>query len=72
MQDGNIDGIARLATEMSNHFEKVLQTQKSLASVFMTMSIESPELTNEFAYNAETQYVLHKNGASLLGAYILV
>ena len=33
------------------------------------MSQRSPELQEEFAYNAETQKVLHKNGDALFGEF---
>lgn len=60
--------ILRLARALSSHFFHVVQTQQALGEVFSDLANKSPELQEEFLYNAETQKSLCKNGESLLGA----
>ena len=60
--------ILRLARAMTHHFYNVMQTQRQLGEAFSEMSQKNPELQDEFAYNSETQKVLHRNGEALFGA----
>ncbi|CAH1776782.1 unnamed protein product [Owenia fusiformis] len=60
--------ILRLARALTNHFYHVVQTQRGLGEAFTELSQKSPELQDEFTYNAETQKNLTKNGETLLGA----
>ncbi|XP_033832849.1 arfaptin-2-like isoform X3 [Periophthalmus magnuspinnatus] len=62
------ENILRLATALSSHFQSMVQTQQALGDTFTDLSQKSPELQDEFGYNAETQKLLCKNGESLLGA----
>ncbi|XP_048837345.1 arfaptin-2-like isoform X2 [Brienomyrus brachyistius] len=60
--------VLRLARELSAHLYSLLQTQHALGDTFADLSQKSPELQDEFGYNAETQRLLCKNGEILLGA----
>ncbi|XP_057207823.1 arfaptin-2a isoform X5 [Triplophysa rosa] len=60
--------ILRLAQALTNHFYNMVQTQQALGDTFADLSQKSPELQDEFGYNAETQKLLCKNGETLLGA----
>ncbi|XP_053362652.1 arfaptin-2a isoform X3 [Clarias gariepinus] len=60
--------ILRLAQALTTHFYDVVQTQQALGDTFSDLSQKSPELQDEFGYNAETQKLLCKNGETLLGA----
>ncbi|KAM9801152.1 arfaptin-2-like isoform 1-T1 [Neosynchiropus ocellatus] len=60
--------ILRLASALTTHFLNMVQTQQALGDTFTDLSQKSPELQDEFGYNAETQKLLCKNGESLLGA----
>ncbi|XP_042561609.1 arfaptin-2-like isoform X5 [Clupea harengus] len=60
--------ILRLARELTNHFYSMVQTQHALGDTFADLSQKSPELRDEFGYNAETQKLLCRNGETLLGA----
>ncbi|XP_066534209.1 arfaptin-2a isoform X2 [Hoplias malabaricus] len=60
--------ILRLAQALTNHFYNMVQTQQALGDTFADLSQKSPELQDEFGYNAETQRLLCKNGETLLGA----
>ncbi|KAM3875517.1 arfaptin-2-like isoform 2-T2 [Diretmus argenteus] len=62
------ESVLRLATALTNHFHNMVQTQQALGDTFADLSQKSPELQDEFGYNAETQKLLCKNGESLLGA----
>ncbi|XP_061683765.1 arfaptin-2-like isoform X4 [Syngnathoides biaculeatus] len=62
------ENILRLATALTSHFQSMVQTQQALGDMFTDLSQKSPELQDEFGYNAETQKLLCKNGESLLGA----
>ncbi|XP_077398126.1 arfaptin-2-like isoform X2 [Festucalex cinctus] len=62
------ENILRLATALTNHFQSMVQTQQALGDTFTDLSQKSPELQDEFGYNAETQKLLCKNGESLVGA----
>uniref|UniRef100_T1IZ06 AH domain-containing protein n=1 Tax=Strigamia maritima TaxID=126957 RepID=T1IZ06_STRMM len=60
--------ILRLARALTSHFYHVVQTQVALGDSFADLAQKSPELQEEFMYNAETQRSLTKNGETLLGA----
>ncbi|XP_069782576.1 arfaptin-1 isoform X9 [Narcine bancroftii] len=62
------ENLLRLARQMAAQFYLVVQTQRQLGDVFGELSVKSPELHEEFGYNAETQKLLCKNGETLLGA----
>ncbi|XP_061575701.1 arfaptin-2-like isoform X2 [Cololabis saira] len=62
------ENILRLATALISHFQSMVQTQQALGDTFTDLSQKSPELQDEFGYNAETQKLLCKNGEALLGA----
>uniref|UniRef100_A0A3Q3M1E9 ADP-ribosylation factor interacting protein 2a n=2 Tax=Mastacembelus armatus TaxID=205130 RepID=A0A3Q3M1E9_9TELE len=62
------ENILRLATALINHFQSMVETQQALGDTFTDLSQKSPELQDEFGYNAETQKLLCKNGEALLGA----
>lgn len=60
--------ILRLTRAMSTHFFHMVQTQHLLSESFSDLAQKSPELQEEFLYNAETQRNLTKNGEILLNA----
>lgn len=60
--------ILRLSRAFSSHFHHCVQTQHALAEAFADLAQKSPELQEEFLYNAETQRNLTKNGELLLSA----
>ncbi|XP_066287882.1 arfaptin-2-like isoform X10 [Branchiostoma lanceolatum] len=60
--------VLRLARGMASHFYNVVQTQRALGDTFSDLAQKSPELQEEFTYNAETQKALCKNGETLLSA----
>lgn len=60
--------ILRLTRAMSTHFFHMVQTQHALSESFSELAQKSPELQEEFLYNAETQRNLTKNGEILLNA----
>lgn len=60
--------LLRLSKQMTNQFQSMLLTQKSLGDTFTDLGMKSPELQDEFSYNSETQKSLLKNGEILLGA----
>ncbi|XP_062983384.1 arfaptin-2 isoform X1 [Elgaria multicarinata webbii] len=62
------EGVLGLARALTHHFYSLVQTQHALADAFSDLSQKSPELQEEFGYNAETQKLLCKNGETLLGA----
>uniref|UniRef100_UPI00398F34C3 arfaptin-1 isoform X5 n=1 Tax=Pristiophorus japonicus TaxID=55135 RepID=UPI00398F34C3 len=62
------ENVLRLARQMATQFYQVVQTQRQLGDAFGELSVKSPELHEEFGYNAETQKLLCKNGETLLGA----
>ncbi|XP_048453838.1 arfaptin-1 isoform X6 [Rhincodon typus] len=62
------ENLLRLARQMATQFYQVVQTQRQLGDAFGELSVKSPELHEEFGYNAETQKLLCKNGETLLGA----
>uniref|UniRef100_A0A8C6XAZ1 ARF interacting protein 2 n=1 Tax=Naja naja TaxID=35670 RepID=A0A8C6XAZ1_NAJNA len=62
------EALLGLARALTSHFYSLVQTQHALADAFSDLSQKSPELQEEFGYNAETQKLLCKNGETLLGA----
>ncbi|XP_054254713.1 arfaptin-2 isoform X1 [Indicator indicator] len=62
------EGILQLARGMTAHLYSLVQTQHALGDAFADLSQKSPELQEEFGYNAETQKLLCRNGETLLGA----
>ncbi|XP_030055630.1 arfaptin-2 isoform X2 [Microcaecilia unicolor] len=62
------ESVLQLARSLTNHFYNMVQTQRALGDAFSDLSQKSPELQEEFGYNAETQKLLCKNGETLLGA----
>ncbi|CAI5773767.1 arfaptin-2 isoform X2 [Podarcis lilfordi] len=62
------ESVLGLARALTSHFYSLVQTQHALADAFSDLSQKSPELQEEFGYNAETQKLLCKNGETLLGA----
>ena len=62
--------ILRLSRALTNHFYHVVQTQRALGEAFSDLSQKSPELQEEFTYNAETQKAVCKNGETLLGEWL--
>ncbi|KAJ7997605.1 hypothetical protein DPEC_G00230740 [Dallia pectoralis] len=62
------ENVLQLARGLTNHFYNMVQTQHALGDIFADLSLKSPELRDEFGYNAETQKLLCKNGETLLGA----
>ncbi|XP_043244039.1 arfaptin-2-like [Amphibalanus amphitrite] len=60
--------VLKLARALSSHFCNMLNTQLQLSEQFTELGQHSPELQDEFVYNATTQRALHKNGRTLLNA----
>ncbi|XP_020787041.2 arfaptin-1 isoform X2 [Boleophthalmus pectinirostris] len=60
--------VIRLAQTLAAQLTQIMQTQKQLGDAFADLSLKSPELHEEFGYNAETQKLLSKNGETLLAA----
>ena len=60
--------VLKLAKQMTNHLQNMVQSQRGLADAFADLGIKSPELQADFNYNAEYQRLLVKNGEVLLGA----
>ncbi|XP_007578607.1 arfaptin-1-like isoform X2 [Poecilia formosa] len=60
--------VIKLAQALANQLSQIMQTQKQLGDAFADLSLKSPELHEEFGYNADTQRLLSKNGETLLGA----
>ncbi|XP_059199164.1 arfaptin-1 isoform X3 [Centropristis striata] len=60
--------VIRLAQTLASQLSQIMQTQRQLGDAFADLSLKSPELHEEFGYNADTQKLLSKNGETLLGA----
>merc|ERR1711892_1317927 len=60
--------ILRLAKALTSHFFNMMQTQNSLGECFSDLAHKSPELQQEFLFNAEAQRNLTKNGQKLLAS----
>ena len=59
--------ILQLVNTFTAHFSAMTSCHQALSAEFSDLAQKMPELHNEFAYNAETQRVMHKNGETLLG-----
>ena len=59
--------VLQLVNSFSTHFNAAIACHQALGAEFSDLAQKMPELHDEFAYNAETQRVLHKNGETLLG-----
>uniref|UniRef100_A0A3B1KK80 ADP-ribosylation factor interacting protein 2b n=1 Tax=Astyanax mexicanus TaxID=7994 RepID=A0A3B1KK80_ASTMX len=64
------ENVLRLARALTNHFYSMVQTQHALGDTFADLSQKSPELRDEFGYNAETQKLLCKNGETLINTLV--
>lgn len=60
--------VLRLSRTFSAHFHQIVATQHALSEAFSELAQKSPELQEEFLYNAESQKNLTKNGEVLLNA----
>ncbi|XP_032418578.1 arfaptin-1 isoform X2 [Xiphophorus hellerii] len=60
--------VIKLAQALASQLSQIMQTQKLLGDAFADLSLKSPELHEEFGYNADTQKLLSKNGETLLAA----
>ncbi|XP_051561005.1 arfaptin-1 isoform X2 [Myxocyprinus asiaticus] len=60
--------VIKLAQTLAIQLGQMLLTQRQLGDTFADLSLKTPELHEEFGYNAETQKHLAKNGETLLGA----
>ncbi|KAG8014654.1 Arfaptin-1 [Nibea albiflora] len=60
--------VIKLAQTLATQLSQMMQTQRQLGDAFADLSLKSPELHEEFGYNADTQKLLSKNGETLLGA----
>ncbi|XP_061882600.1 arfaptin-1 isoform X1 [Entelurus aequoreus] len=60
--------VIKLAQTLATQLSQVMQTQRQLGDAFADLSLKTPELHEEFGYNADTQKLLSKNGDTLLGA----
>ncbi|XP_037105158.1 arfaptin-1 isoform X2 [Syngnathus acus] len=60
--------VIKLAQTLAGQLAQIMQTQRQLGDAFADLSLKTPELHEEFGYNADTQKLLSKNGEILLGA----
>ncbi|XP_046404625.1 arfaptin-2 [Ischnura elegans] len=60
--------VLRLSRALTSHFYHVVQTQHALGESFSELAQKSPELREEFVWNAEAQRRLTRNGETLLHA----
>ncbi|XP_029543193.2 arfaptin-1-like isoform X1 [Oncorhynchus nerka] len=60
--------VVKLTQTLANQLTQMMQTQRQLGDAFADLGLKSPELHEEFGYNADTQKLLSKNGETLLGA----
>ncbi|KAG9344051.1 hypothetical protein JZ751_012528 [Albula glossodonta] len=60
--------VVKLAQTLASQLFQMVQTQRQLGDAFADLSLKSPELHEEFGFNADTQKLLSKNGETLLGA----
>jgi len=61
--------VLQLVNAFTAHFTSVVSCHHALGAEFSDLAQKMPELHDEFAYNAETQRILHRNGETLLGIY---
>ena len=64
--------VLQLVNTFTAHFSAMVSCHQALGAEFSDLAQKMPELHHEFAYNAETQRVLHKNGETLLGTLWLL
>ncbi|XP_028854426.1 arfaptin-1-like [Denticeps clupeoides] len=62
------ENITKLAQTLSSQTAQILQTQKLLGDAFADLSLKTPQLHEEFGFNADTQKYLSKNGEPLVEA----
>ncbi|KAJ8335681.1 hypothetical protein SKAU_G00390230 [Synaphobranchus kaupii] len=60
--------VVKLAQTLATQLFQMVHTQRQLGDAFADLSLKSPELHEEFGFNADTQKLLSKNGETLLGA----
>ncbi|XP_050682027.1 arfaptin-2 isoform X1 [Leptidea sinapis] len=60
--------ILRLSTLLATQLSAAATTQRALGEGFAELAQKSPELQNQFLYNADTQRSLTRNGETLLAA----
>ncbi|XP_014064596.1 arfaptin-1 isoform X3 [Salmo salar] len=60
--------VVKLTQTLANQLTQMMQIQRQLGDAFADLGLKSPELHEEFGYNADTQKLLSKNGETLLGA----
>ncbi|XP_056628902.1 arfaptin-1 isoform X1 [Triplophysa dalaica] len=60
--------VIKLAQTLVSQLGQMMLTQRQLGDAFADLSLKTPELHEEFGYNADTQKLLAKNGDTLLGA----
>lgn len=62
------NGVLRLAAALTQQLGAAAHTQRALGEAFAELAQKSPELQNQFLYNADTQRTLTRNGETLLAA----
>ncbi|KAK6325032.1 hypothetical protein J4Q44_G00043740 [Coregonus suidteri] len=60
--------VVKLTQTLANQLTQMMQTQRQLGDAFADLGLKSPELHEEFGYNADTQKLLSKNGETLMGS----
>ncbi|XP_030631863.1 arfaptin-1-like [Chanos chanos] len=60
--------VTKLAQTLASQTAQVSQTQRLLGDAFADLSLKTPQLHEEFGFNADTQKFLSKNGETLLAA----
>ena len=60
------ENILGLSTSLSTYFNYIVNTQKQLGDSFADLAQKSPELSDEFSANAETQRNLAKHADTLI------
>ncbi|CAH0596123.1 unnamed protein product [Chrysodeixis includens] len=62
------NGVLRLSGALTQQLAAAAHTQRALGEAFAELAQKSPELQNQFLYNADTQRTLTRNGETLLAA----
>ncbi|XP_013165928.1 PREDICTED: arfaptin-2 [Papilio xuthus] len=62
------NGVLRLSSALAAQLGAAQHTQRALGDAFADLAQKSPELQNQFLYNADTQRSLTRNGEVLLAA----
>ncbi|XP_028040538.1 arfaptin-2 [Bombyx mandarina] len=60
--------VLRLSSSLAGQLALAFDTQRALGEAFADLAQKSPELQNQFLYNADTQRSLTRNGEVLLAA----